>query len=203
MDIKHEQEKNALGHYKNTEYYDKSLYINASMSKSTLKLILDEAGIDLSKCDLVLDFGCGTGETMQWLGENTTDSMITGIDYSRERMKVTSKNIQPFKERAVLITADVNHWLEGDIKARFDLILAFEIIEHLVDSDNVVDQLKKLLTPNGILLCTIPYQDKPNDIHLSAYKDQKDTISRLGVTPMKKFLMRFPNQNVFIYRGNK
>ncbi len=199
MDCVFEKEQLALNHYKNTEYFDKSKYINASMTADTLMQIINDVGIDCKKNQTILDFGCGTCETLKFLSETIPNALMVGVDYSSERMAVAEEVIQPVKHRVILVQDDVNNFINSN-GIEYDIIFAFEIIEHLVDADNIVSKLKTMLSSNGLLILSLPYQNKPNNIHLTTYKDQADVINRLRVTPLKQFPMRFPNQNIFVYR---
>lgn len=42
------------------------------------------------------------------------------------------------------------------ITKKFDVICAFEILEHLVDPDRAVSMLKNMLNPDGLFLITVP-----------------------------------------------
>ena len=42
------------------------------------------------------------------------------------------------------------------IDDKFDVICAFEILEHLVDPDSAIQKLKEALNPGGLLLVTVP-----------------------------------------------
>lgn len=193
-----EEEAKALNHYNNINYFDRSKFINASMSIKTLTDILGQLDI-LEKRKLnILDFGCGTGETSIYLSKNFDHSCF-GIDYSQKRIDKANSYLSPSIDCKFEV-GDVNEYVEKT-EDKFDVILAFEIIEHLKNSDHIVKKLKNMLTEDGVLIITLPYQSVPNNIHLSAYKNLNDVKNRLGVEILGNFKMRFVNQNVFVYNN--
>lgn len=198
MDIKYEKEKNAHSHYeKNVSYFDKSKFLNASMSLSTFKNIIKHFNLDFNNKN-VLDFGAGTGETSLFLLNNYKIKSLVAIDYSKKRIDNFIKKSKGH-DNIVSLNMDVNYFLENNQENKFDIIIAFEIIEHLENPEKVIGSLKKLLNKNGKIIGTIPLQNKPNGVHLSAFKTIQEVQSRLKVTVVKKFNLRFPNQLVFYY----
>lgn len=56
------------------------------------------------------------------------------------------------------------HWIRADIEdfflaIKFDIIIMGEIIEHLFDPYGVINRLRTNLTPNGVILYTIPTEE--------------------------------------------
>jgi len=201
MNCKYETEKNALSHYQNNvTYFDKRKFLNASMTLKTFKEIIAYFNIDFNKNSNVLDFGCGTGETSLFLLNKFVMNSLVAIDYSKNRI---DKLIEKSKNHTNLIALnmDVNYFLDNSSykENKFDTIIAFEIIEHLKNPENAIIQLKKILNKNGKLIGTIPLQDKPNNVHLSAFKTVKEIESQLEVKIFNNFTLRFPNQLVFYY----
>ena len=96
----------------------------------------------------LLDIGCGGGlicEPMARLG-----AQVTGIDASDKNIKVASLHAQqgnlPIDYRATTAEALV------DTNARFDIVLALEIIEHVANIPAFVESCCKLLKPNGFMV---------------------------------------------------
>ncbi len=55
-----------------------------------------------------------------------------------------------------LIVVDCNKSFAHKIKRKFDTIIALELIEHLYNVDNFLNECKKLLKPNGRLILSTP-----------------------------------------------
>lgn len=101
----------------------------------------------------VLDFGCGTGYGAKHLSPHA-DSIL-GIDISMEAIaeartppapdNVTFETIPPI-EQVPLATEDDT----------FDVVLSFQVIEHLPDVDVYLREIRRVLRPGGTFICATP-----------------------------------------------
>lgn len=87
----------------------------------------------------VLDAGCGKGQYAHLLGD------WVGIDYSIEGLKAA---------RGDRVLADAEHLPFKD--GCFDTVFASELLEHVVDDVKTVEEMKRLLRPDGILIVSTP-----------------------------------------------
>jgi 2-polyprenyl-3-methyl-5-hydroxy-6-metoxy-1,4-benzoquinol methylase len=199
MYIKNEKEKRALNHYnKNIKYFDTTKYLNAAMSVETFNNIIKYFNIDLNNKN-ILDFGTGSGETSIHILKNYNINSITAIDYSINRMKKLQKYVNKFNNLQCMVM-DVNYFVEDSNNYnKYDIIFAFEIIEHLENPKYIISKLKNFLKNDGKIIGTIPLQNKPNAVHLSAFKSIDEIEKNLSVKVTDKFILRFGNQLVFYY----
>ncbi len=112
----------------------------------------------------VLDAGCGTAYGTSLLAEAGALE-VTGVDRAgdvlacaREKMPAT----------VVLAEADVTALPYED--GRFDLIVCFEVIEHLEDPGRALDEFRRVLSPAGVLAISSPNRDvyppgNPHHVH--------------------------------------
>ena len=97
----------------------------------------------------VLDVGCGGGllaEPLARLG-----GRVTGIDASPEVISVA-------REHGEAMGLDIDY-RAGDVqelKGRFDLVTAMEVIEHVADPALFVEALAKRLAADGLLIMSTP-----------------------------------------------
>lgn len=96
----------------------------------------------------VLDAGCGTGYGAAELASVAHN--VTGIDISAEALGFAAKNYPSVR------------FLQGSCKelpfaaGSFDLIVMFEVIEHIAEWQRVLEEAKRVLTPEGRLVVSTP-----------------------------------------------
>lgn len=101
----------------------------------------------------LLDAGCGVGLASIYLSSRFHE--VCGVDIDRLKIKEAkilaeenrSKNVN-FK-RIDLLT-------DGFTKDKFDVIICFEVMEHVVSDRKLVYNLSKLLKNNGQLILSVP-----------------------------------------------
>ncbi len=99
----------------------------------------------------ILDLGCGGGLTCEPLAR--LGAKVTGVDFVK-------KNIEVAKKHAINSKLNINY-LIGDIssinlKETYDVILLFEVLEHLDNWGLLIKKIKKQLNPKGkLILSTI------------------------------------------------
>jgi 2-polyprenyl-3-methyl-5-hydroxy-6-metoxy-1,4-benzoquinol methylase/glycosyltransferase involved in cell wall biosynthesis len=99
----------------------------------------------------VLDIGCSTGELGRYLTEQR-ECIVDGLDHNAAALALAKQ----YYRTAVL--ADLNNDpLEALIgQETYDYIVCADIIEHLLNPDALIDQMKGHLTPRGQILFSVP-----------------------------------------------
>ena len=97
----------------------------------------------------VLDVACGSGYGTALLAENAAS--VAGADIAREAVEYARRHYG--SPNTQFIQADCFSLPFG---AQFDLVVAFEIIEHLQDAARFLTELRRVLTPAGVLLISTP-----------------------------------------------
>jgi len=107
--------------------------------------------IDAPAIKKVIDIGCGCGFHDQLLAQRLSNlSELQGIDYSEESIKAANKlyphpKVKRFK-------ADFNEITDNT----FDLVVSFQVIEHLEDSETLIQKAYSMLKPGGFLAVATP-----------------------------------------------
>lgn len=98
----------------------------------------------------VLDAGCGVGYGARML-KQAGASEVLAVDISEATIEVASNDVP---EGVVCEVADLRALSLPDDS--FDLIVCFEVIEHVEEQDRVLDELARVLRPGGLLLISSP-----------------------------------------------
>jgi len=98
----------------------------------------------------VLDVGCGEGATACYLKENGYCEWAAGIEVSPQAAAVARQRLD------LVIERDLNSLQLPVTLAPLDVILCLDVLEHLIDPWGCVDQLQSLLSPNGVIVASIP-----------------------------------------------
>ena len=96
----------------------------------------------------VLEVGCGTGNVLRELERTCANGIVAGMDLFAEGLQFARK-----RTNCALVQGDVE---KPPFAARFDVIGAFDVIEHLPDDRAVLRGVHSMLKPNGVLLVTVP-----------------------------------------------
>jgi glycosyltransferase involved in cell wall biosynthesis/ubiquinone/menaquinone biosynthesis C-methylase UbiE len=94
----------------------------------------------------VLDLGCSGGlfaEQMRKLGHT-----VTGVDY------IEVPGVRERTDR--FLKADLNQGLPSELDGPFDLVVAGDVVEHLVDPERMLREVQRVLRPGGELVLSVP-----------------------------------------------
>ncbi len=94
----------------------------------------------------VLEVGCGRGVTGRLLQERL-GCRVTGVELNPVVAQEAARHLHR------VIQGDVQTL---DLDGRYDVIIALELVEHLVDSESFLGRIRSLLAPGGRALFSIP-----------------------------------------------
>lgn len=131
----------------------------------------------------ILNVGCGTGGTLPVLEKYGN---VTNVDVSPEAIKYMRKNgykvikvqdfLLPFKDR------------------EFDVVVAFDVLEHIKEHEEALSEWSRVLKKNGAILFTVPaYQWLWSDHDVSLHHHRRYT---------KKLIRRIKPASVSINRSS-
>ena len=127
----------------------------------------------------VLDVACGEGYGSALMcGRAAT---VSGVDISRDaithgRATYTDRaNLQFFEASCTTLPFEA---------ANFDVVVSFETIEHITGQAQFLDEIKRVLTPDGVLILSCPnkaeYSDKrgfSNEFHVKElYRSELESL---------------------------
>jgi SAM-dependent methyltransferase len=104
----------------------------------------------LSRGKRVLDMGSGAGYGAAYLAE--TAASVTGLDISADAVAQAAERYNRPNLSFVVASCDPT----GLPDAAFDLIVAYEVIEHLANWNGMLREAKRLLAPGGQFVVSTP-----------------------------------------------
>jgi SAM-dependent methyltransferase len=112
---------------------------------------------------ILLDVGCSHGTfDFEWARRGYT---IVGVDINKESISVGNKikNALGFKN----ITFHHMDILSNNFhEKQFDVIMMFEVLEHIKEDSKVIKEFQRILKDDGLLLISVPYAE-----HVQEYEE--------------------------------
>ena len=100
------------------------------------------------KKKVILDLGCGDGVYMKYFRQ--AGHSVIGVDIAENAIKKARK--KGFK----VYDLPLDKPFASKIKERFDVAFGSEIIEHIFDTDQFLQEIRRVLKKNGELIITTP-----------------------------------------------
>jgi len=119
----------------------------------------------------LLEVGCGGGHVLRMFPQCT----LTGVDVSGEMLAKAQRNLDGYPVR----------FLKGELASldlprdSFDRIICTEVLEHVVDPDALLADMRRLLAPGGRVVVTFPNDTLVNRL--------KTLIRATGLTILPPF----------------
>ena len=101
----------------------------------------------------ILDAGAEDATLVYWLADRYSGATVTAVDIDEAAIAAClSARPKKYKDR---VNFAVGHFADLEPES-FDLITAFDVLEHIVDDQAAVGQLIRALEPGGHLLVHVP-----------------------------------------------
>lgn len=111
----------------------------------------------LNKNDIVLDLGCGIGQTSIRISPKV--KKVIGLDNDLKSIKIAKVDANNKKAPNVkFLTADANRKLPFADKY-FTKVIASDVLEHLTKRDQALAEIKRVLTSKGIFFLVVDNPD--------------------------------------------
>ena len=99
--------------------------------------------------NVFLEIGCGTGYVLEGISRSLSDVELYGSEYFEEGLEHARKRVPA----AHLMQLDATTLKDVD---RYDVIGAFDVIEHIEEDELVLNNLARAIRPGGALILTVP-----------------------------------------------
>tara|TARA_Y100000739_G_C20612400_1_gene469498 strand:- start:647 stop:1543 length:897 start_codon:yes stop_codon:yes gene_type:complete len=147
------------------------------LESSTIKLI-EKIGEPVVKKSVVLDVGVGTGRLLDLLDAKEK----YGIDISMQYLKKVKK-----------LGIDVVCSKVEDMpyeNSSFDIVFATDIIEHVFDLNNAIEQITRVLKPKGYFLFRVPYKEDIEPYLIEEYPYEFSHLRNFDMSTIKALFTR-------------
>lgn len=168
MDIKEEAERYFTKHYPRAsrkeiekqveDWQNKIIY-----SEALVKFFLERVGpIENKK---ILDVGFGSGGVA--IAFNRAGAIISGVDVDPELKSIAERNsaVNNAKIDFKIYNGTELPFSDG----YFDYVISFSVLEHVSFPDKLLNEILRVLKPNGRFLLTLPNKYYPRETHTLAY----------------------------------
>lgn len=113
------------------------------------QMIVDAISNHLPNATNMLEIGCGTGFVLDGIRRAFPNLVLTGSEIFVEGLDVARKRVPD----AQLLQMDARRIPFRD---EFDLVGAFDVIEHIEEDERVLSEILGALRPGGVVLVTVP-----------------------------------------------
>lgn len=132
--------------------------------------------LDICEDSVVLDVGCGGGNTISLLTQRVIKGKVCGIDYSKESVEVTKKKNKKAIKKGLVEIVQASVLDIPYSKESFDFVTAIQTHYHLEDLKNSFIEINRVLRTQGeFLILSESYKIR---YHMSKYK-LKSELSNL------------------------
>lgn len=113
--------------------------------------LLSQQNITPSQKLRVLDLGCGNGSLSQKIAQQGHE--VLGVEDSASGILFAPENVPECR----FMQASIYNLPYTELESAFDIVLAAEVIEHLLYPRELLRSAKRCLKPGGSLILTTPY----------------------------------------------
>jgi len=141
------------------EHYNQNKIYNSSVSTKGINKFLNSFGLHKrasiilkkKKTGRLLDIGCGSGAFINYLA-NKSQIDVIGTEINHEYV-----NELTIKKGLDVRLGNLNEI--GFSKDEFDIITMWDVIEHVIDPNKILIDVRKVLKSNGFLVIRVPNGD--------------------------------------------
>lgn len=146
------------------KYYDEIYQEKAGGPESELHFITETSSMrweamaaEISKLppgSMVFEYGCGPGHVIGPLAKKFPHIAFVGFDFSPAAVKVVTDGARDHGLTNLLAT-DVLAQVPHDKK--FDAVICSEVLEHVVEPWELLEEVESYAKPGGRVICTTPF----------------------------------------------
>lgn len=145
------QKYNPENYFKNSNFIVK--FIENSRRKNIIKLLNPQNE------DRIIELGCGAGNLMEKI---KSAKELTGVDISDFLIDLAKR--KKYQVKTKFVKANIEKLPQEITETKFDKIYCSEVLEHVESPENVLREVKKIISKNGTLVVSIPNENLINKL---------------------------------------
>ena len=121
-------------------------------------LTIDKKYLDCNSADLVLDLGCGEGRHITGLLELYPQVNVVGLDLNKQDLRTTNNKLKQYfpDSQAKTILVEGSAFSLPFADDSINHIICSEVLEHIENYAVVLDEITRVLKPDGTLCVSVP-----------------------------------------------
>jgi SAM-dependent methyltransferase len=195
--VKESSESKKLNHNYYKSYWNENMinYLSLSAGSRWFDYLLSKmlAEVDSKSINTIADIGCGVGNKTAYMADFYKKAKVYGYDFSKEGI-AAAKNIHtPTRKNLNFATEDIT---QSNHKKRFDLITAFDVLEHIDDWKGLTKDLIHVNTKYMLLSSPVgrmrPYEKHIGHVRNFKPHEIEKFMENNGYRTVKVFYAGFP-----------
>ncbi|MFJ4877096.1 methyltransferase domain-containing protein [Streptomyces sp. NPDC088745] len=151
-DAAHEEPRDGLRDF----YENPAVPVASGDPRSRRQALMLAAALAGAPGATVLDVGCGDGTAAATAAPLLPGHRIVGVDWSQDALRRASRRFATTKGELSAVRGQLTDSGLPFATASADAVLFSEVIEHLVDPDSALDEIRRVLKPGGHLMLSTP-----------------------------------------------
>lgn len=157
----------------------------------------------------VIEVGCEGGFLLKSIIERKKPKLLVGLDISRKAL-IDARDLLNINNRNVCLIQGDNANLPFKSNG-FEVVICSEVLEHVIDPENAVKELHRIVKEKGVVIITVPYEKmltfikhclKKVGVYKILFSNLEETTSEWHIhsfTPktLKELLVKFFTINKF------
>ncbi|WP_105620115.1 class I SAM-dependent methyltransferase [Vallitalea okinawensis] len=144
--------------------------------------------LEIGKDSIVLDVGCGGGNTIKIISKVATEGKVCGIDYSKESVETTRKKNNKAVEKGLVevVRASVSNIPYSE--ETFHVVTAVQTHFYWPDLKNDIKEVYRIVKKNGIFMISSElYKIKYHMKHYKTNEEHKGLFKEAGFDNIRIF----------------
>jgi 2-polyprenyl-3-methyl-5-hydroxy-6-metoxy-1,4-benzoquinol methylase len=197
------------------KYYESDLYISHTDSNKSfidkiyqkVKIYAIDKKIKLIKKSSdniidknILDIGCGTGAFLSACKKEHLN--VVGVEPNKNARVLAKSKLEILTSNSNNINNDYPKVYEtiNALEETFDIITMWHVLEHVPNLEDYINQLKKLLKPNGVLIIAVPNYKSFDASHYKEFWAAYDVPRHLWHFSKKSISLLFKKINMEVIK---